>query len=77
MKKVFGYLFYLLGVLFVMSFIGNIMRGFQAESGIEIFERIAALLFAGGLAFVFFKYANKWTRKKKPVKSEIDNIGDE
>lgn len=77
MKKILGYLFYPIGVLFVLSFIGNVTRSFQAETTIGIAERVAALLISVGLAFVFFKYAKKWTKKKSSVKSEIDSIGKE
>ena len=67
-KKILGYLFYLLGVLFIMSFIGGVFSWFQMPSdvaGIEKAERIFAIILAGVLVKVFFKYANKWTSNKE------------
>ena len=77
-KKILGYFFYLLGALCVLSFIGNLMRWFQASnltSAIQKGERFGAMVFAGVLAYLFFKYARKWTNKK--TNSEINDIGNE
>ena len=71
-KKVLGYLFYVFGVFFTLSVIGNLMR-FFVKRDVGTFETIFAILFAGFLAYVFFKYAVKWTKKKPKI--EIEDIG--
>jgi hypothetical protein len=78
LKKILGYLFYLLGIIFSMSVLGNIMSlmsGRRSETTIEKFENLFALVIAGVLAYVLFKYAKKWTTKKS--KDEIEEIGEE
>lgn len=75
-KKVLGYLFYVFGVFFTLSVIGNLMRFFvKRDFGPDVgtFETIFAILFAGFIAYVFFKYAVKWTKKKPKI--EIEDIG--
>ncbi len=75
-KKILGYLFYLLGILCVLSVVGNILNiltGNISETTIGKVENLFALLFAGFLAYIFFKNGNKFL-KKKP-KDEIEQIG--
>lgn len=78
-KKILAYLFRLLGILCVLSVIGNIMGLLTGKltgtTNIEKVEYLGALFLAGLLAYVFFKYSNKWLRKKQ--NNEIDNIGKE
>ena len=72
-KKILGYLFYLLGILCVMSVIGNIMgflSGKEVDTNIQLLEEVFALVLAGFLSYVFFKYGKKWTSKNKATKKE-------
>lgn len=78
-KKILAYLFRFLGILCILSIIGNIMGLLSGKlfrtSTVEKFENIGALFLAGFLAYIFFKYSNKWLRKKP--KNEIDDIGND
>nr|WP_321228020.1 hypothetical protein [uncultured Psychroserpens sp.] len=77
-KKILGYLFLLFGILCVFSFIGNVIGLFIGRKGTsttESFEIIGAIVITAILGYLFFKYGNKWTRKKSKVKDEIDSIG--
>ncbi|MEM5564990.1 hypothetical protein WNY78_07735 [Psychroserpens sp. AS72] len=77
-KIILGYLFLFLGILCVLSFIGNIFSlliGRKGTSSTESFEVIGAIVITAILCFVFFKYGHKWTKKKSKVKDEIDSIG--
>lgn len=74
MKTVFGYLLRLLGIIFSLSFIGNILnliKGNFPESTIGKVETFTALILAVILAYLCFKYGNKKLDEVKRAK-EID-----
>lgn len=52
---------------------GLLNNRLHKTSTIEKAEVLTALVLAGFLAYIFFKYSNKWLRKKP--KDEIDEIG--
>lgn len=62
MKTFSGYLLRLLGLLFAISCIGNILnivRGDLPESTIGKVEIIAALIIAAIVSYICFKYGNR------------------
>lgn len=73
-KTVLGILFYVLALFFILSFIGIIIQIVAIENFIIDGPVIAAILLDIFLAYIFIKYAIKWTIKKKP--NEIPNIDD-
>jgi len=79
LKKVLGYFLYPLGLVFSLSFIGNIMSLIYfnlPDSFGRRAENIGSIILALIFAILCFKYARKWT-KKKPQAIEIDEIGKE
>ncbi|WP_299883455.1 hypothetical protein [uncultured Lacinutrix sp.] len=75
-RIILGYIFYLLGILFGFSVVGNIFRfltGSFSKTTIGIIEDLLAILIAGFLAYIFIKYGNKFL-KKKP-EDNINQIG--
>ncbi len=52
----------------------GLLSGKKFVSTIGMIEDLTALILSGVLAYVFFKYANKWTAKKTE-NLEIDEIG--
>ena len=78
-KKILAYFLRFLGILFVLSIIGNVMGLLTGKligtSTVEKFENLTALVLAGFLVYICFKYSNKLF-KKKP-KDEIEDIGKE
>ncbi|WP_412984663.1 hypothetical protein [Pontimicrobium sp. IMCC45349] len=73
-KTILGVLFYILGLFFILSFIGIIIQIVAVENFIIDGPVIAAILLDIFLAYVLLKYAIKWTIKKKH--KEIPNIDD-
>ncbi|WP_026755342.1 hypothetical protein [Sediminibacter sp. Hel_I_10] len=71
-KKILAYVFFLLGILCILSIIGNVISLIIGRKE-PTYEIISAVLMAGTFAFVLFKYGLKWTSKKQT--SEIDHIG--
>lgn len=77
-KKIIGYVFFLLGILCVLSFIGNIISliiGRRRNTNTEFYEIVAALVITVFLGFIFFKYGYKWTKLKPQDIDDIDSIG--
>ncbi|MFT4610998.1 MAG: hypothetical protein ACJA1H_000602 [Glaciecola sp.] len=77
-KKILGYFFFVLGILCILSFIGNVISliiGRKGETTTEFHELIMAILITVFLGFLFFKYGYKWTKKKPNTTDEIDHIG--
>lgn len=77
MKKILGYIFYILGLFFTVSVYGQIlMINEEAISkGKEVIS-IITLIVSIILIFVFFYFGYKWTRKKIE-KPNVDDIGEE
>ena len=73
-KTIFGVLFYILGLFFILSLIGIIIQIVAVENFIIDGPVIAAILLDIFLAYILLKYAIKWTIKKKD--KEIPNIDD-
>lgn len=74
LKKILGYLFYVFSGLCLMSFLGSILQILQGNTGDTTtakLEHFIALILAGFLAHIFFKYANRWTRRK-PRSAKIE-----
>jgi len=78
LKKVLGYLFYALGILFVLGVIfGSIPKVFSSFLTKEfsyILGQLLGLFFTSFIIYILFKYGRKWT--KKQPKLEIDSLGD-
>ncbi len=68
MKKVLGYLFYVLGILSTMSLLGNIME-MSPNNNLNVpaskINNMPTLVILFIMATVFFIFAIKWTRNKK------------
>jgi len=65
MKKILGYLFYVLAALACFSIYGNILRLFDgAVMKNETTGLIFSMVFNVVLIFVLVKYARKWTKRK-------------
>jgi len=77
-KKIFGYLFYLLGSLMTLGVIfGSIPKVFNSFLTKEfsyILGQLLGLFFTSFIIYILFKYGKKWT--KKQPKLEIDSLGD-
>ncbi len=68
MKTAIGYFIRLLGIFFALSVIGNLIlliKGDVPENTTGKFENIAALIIAGVLSFLCFKYSNRKFDKLK------------
>jgi len=77
-KKIIGYVFFLLGILCVLSFIVNIISliiGRRGNTNTEFYEIVAAVVITVFLDFIFFKYCYKWTKRKPQDIDDIDSIG--
>ena len=65
MKKILGYLFYILAALACFSIYGNILRFNQgAVMKNESTGVMLSIIFNVVLIFVLVKYARKWTKRK-------------
>jgi len=65
MKKILGYLFYVLAALACFSIYGNILRFNQgAVMKNESKGLIFAMVLTVVIIFVLIKYARKWTKRK-------------
>lgn len=75
MKKIGGYLFYLLGSLLALGVIfGSIPKvftSFLTKEFTYILGQLLGLFFTTFIIYTLFKYGRKWTRKQAPTKISI------
>lgn len=75
MKKIGGYLFYLLGSLLALGVIfGSIPKvftSFLTKEFTYIFGQLLGLFFTTIIIYTLFKYGRKWTRKQALTKTSI------
>jgi len=77
-KKVVGYLFYVLSVLLALGVIfvsiPKVFNNFFTKGFFYILGQSLGLFFTSFIIYILFKYGRKWT--KKQPKLEIDSLGD-
>lgn len=75
MKKIGGYLFYLLGSLLALGVIfGSIPKvftSFLTKEFTYILGQLLGLFFTTIIIYTLFKYGRKWTRKQALTKTSI------
>jgi len=77
LKKILGVLFFLFGIICILSIIGNVLRLIIGEKEAVNNQAtvIIAIIFCVILGFFFFKYSIKWMRRKKVDQDKIEDIG--
>jgi len=77
MKKVFGYLFYVLGCILLLGLLfggfPSFFKSLLTKDGVYITGQFIGLAMISASCYTFFKLARKWT-KKNPI-MELDSIG--
>ncbi len=71
-RKIIGYVFYLLSVIFILSIIGQIISLSIGRTSFKI-TSVFSILLSIFLIYIFLKYAREWTKPK--VIEEIHKIG--
>lgn len=77
-KRILGFVLFPLGILFIISFIGNIYVLLSTgipDTNLGKYAVLMALVMTVVFVTLCFKYGIKWT--KKQPKLEVDNIGKE
>ena len=77
-KKILGYLFYILGGLLTIGFIfgsiPNLISSFSLGDMAYTFGQLIGVFMIVIPIYLLFTYARKWT-KKKPEKVDVKDIG--
>jgi len=76
-KKILGYILFLIGIMFSVSILGNIYLYFRMgfpNTFMGIVNNILLTIVFLVIVIECFKYGRKWTKKEQPISIEIDDI---